>query len=357
MKEGTNTYDGIIGHRATLANLEHEVPAPAHAYLFAGSSNVGKATVALAFAAALVGGSERSRGRVMRHCHPDVTVIGPEGRTALGVDQARRAIAGASLRAVEGRLKVFIFDEASTMTEAAANALLKTLEEPPAGTVFIIVAESEDDLPATVASRCRIIRFGRVSDADLADALADRGVEADRAAMTARIAGGSPGLALDLVTNEEVAGFRRRWLAVPGLVTPRPGDGFRLAEEMLGAHRPLLEGIKQRRRKEMDELESRGSPVPKALVERHDRALRRTGNALVVTGLEMLASWYLDSVSAQFGGPVRNPDLGPTELARTPPRRAIRSAELVLDAAVQLRRNQRPRLVLAWLFASLGADS
>ena len=290
----------------------------------------------------------------MRHSHPDVRVIGPEGRAALGVDQARQAIAGASLRPVEGELKVFIFDDASMMTEAAANALLKTLEEPPARTVFIIVADSEDDLPATVASRCRIIRFGRVPEVELASALVDRGVEADQAAMTARIAGGSPGLALDLVSNEEVGRFRQRWLTVPGRVTPRPGDGFRLAEEMLGAHRPLLEAIKQRRQSEIEELESRGSPVPKALVERHDRALRRTGNALVATGLEMLASWYLDSVSAQYGGPVRNPDLAPTELARTSPRRAVRSAELVLDAAVQLRRNQRPRLVLAWLFANLG---
>ncbi len=77
----------------------------------------------------------------------------------------------------------------------------------------------------------------------------------------------------------------------------------------------------------------------------------------MVAGLEMLASWYLDSASAQYGGPLRNPDLESTELARTAPGRAVRSAELVLDAAVQLRRNQRSRLVLAWLFTSLGADT
>ena len=349
--------DGIIGHRATLAVLEREAAAPGHTYLFAGPSNVGKATVALAFAASLVARSGQSRARVMRHIHPDVKIIGPEGRATLGVDQARQAIAGASLRPVESELKVIIFDDASMMTEAAANALLKTLEEPPARTVFIMVADSADDLPATVASRCRMIRFGRVSEMELSFALADRGVEADQAAMTAKIAGGSPGLALDLVTNKEVGGFRQRWLAVPGRVTPRPGDGFRLAEEMLDAHRPLLAVVKQRRQREIDELASRGYQVPKALVQGHDRALRRTGNALVATGLEMLASWYLDSASAQYGGPVRNPDLAPTELARTPPRQAVRSAELVLDAAVQLRRNQRPRLVLAWLFANLGEGS
>ena len=347
----------IIGHRAALESLERDVRAPGHSYLFVGPSNVGKATVALAFAASLVCISERSRARVKRHVHPDVIVVGPEGRAALGVNQARKAISDASLRPVESERKVIIFDDASLMTESAANALLKTLEEPPARTVFVLVAESEDDFPATVASRCRVIRFGRVPETELSAALVAMGVDSERATMTARIAGGSPGLALDLVADRGVGDFRRRWLAVPAKVSSRPGDGFRLADEMLEAHRPLLDAVKERRRKEVDEIEARGYPVPKALVDRHDRALRRTANSLVVTGLEMLASWYLDSASAQYGGPLRNPDLAPTELARTPPGRAVRSAELVLDAAVQLRRNQRPRLVLAWLFTSLGGDA
>ena len=349
---------GVIGHRAVMAVLEHEAAAPAHTYLFVGPSNVGKATIALHFAAALVGRTQQARGRVMRHCHPDVAFIGPEGRTALGVDQARQAIADASLRPVEGSRKVFIFDDASTMTEAAANALLKTLEEPPAGAVFIVVAESEDDLPATVASRCRIVRFGRVSEEETASALTERGVEADRAVMTARIAGGRPGLALDLAANREVGEFRRRWLEIPGLVTPRPGDGFRLAEEMLAAHRPLLTAIDDRRRAEIEEIEARGSMVSKG-----DRGSAWPGAA---AGRERPASppvwrcwpsWYLDSVSAQHGGPVRNPDLAPADLARTPARRAVRSAEQVLDAVAQLRRNQRPRLVLSWLFTALGSQS
>lgn len=349
--------DGIIGHRAVLASLEREVRGPSHSYLFVGPSNVGKATVALVFAAALVSISEQSRARVMRHIHPDVSVVGPEGRAMLGVDQARQAISDASLRPVESERKVTIFDDASLMTEAAANALLKTLEEPPARTVFVLVAESEDDLPATVASRCRVVRFGRVPETELSAALLALGVDSERAAMTARIAGGSPGLALDLVADRGVGDFRRRWLAVPAEVSSRPGDGYRLAEEMLGAHGPLLEAVKEQRRKEIAEIEARGYPVPKALVNRHERALKRTGNALVVAGLEMLASWYLDSASAQYGGPLRNPDLAPTELARIAPGRAVRCAELVLDATVQFRRNQRPRLVLAWLFTSLGDET
>ena len=346
--------EGIIGHEASLEVLRREVSRPGHSYLFVGPATVGKATVALAFAAALVSRTEEGRGRVMRRVHPDVSVMGPEGRATLGVDQARRAITGAGLRPVESDRKVFIFDEASMMTEAAANALLKTLEEPPAGAVFIVVADSEDDLPATVASRCRVIRFGRVSETAIFAALEERGVASERATTTARIAGGSPGLALDLVANEKVGEFRRRWLEVPGRVGSHPGDGFRLADGLLKAPDPLLETVKQRHKREIEELESRGYPVPKSLREAHARELRSAGNALLIRGLEMLASCYVDSASAQHGGPIGNPDLSPADLAAVPPRRAVRSAELVLDAAAQLRRNQRPRLVLAWLFAGLG---
>ncbi|MYF83710.1 MAG: hypothetical protein F4176_06220 [Acidimicrobiia bacterium] len=81
--------------------------------------------------------------------------------------------------------------------------------------------------------------------------------------------------------------------------------------------------------------------------------MRRTGMALLVAGLDMLASWYLDAASVQHGGPVRNPDVPRAELAKVPARPAARSAELVIDAGVQLRQNQRPRLVLTWLFNRL----
>ena len=344
---------GIIGHRETLDALRAEVAAPAHSYLFTGPSGVGKATVALSFAAELAGRSEADRDRIMRKSHPDVVMIGPEGRAGFGVGQSRVAITAASLRPVEADRKVFILDEVSTMTEAAANALLKTLEEPPPGTIFVLVAESADDLPPTVASRCRLVRFGRVPEGELAAALVERGAEAERASMVARIAVGRPGLALDLVESREAAAFRRSWLAVPGRLPSEPGHGFRLAEEMLAAHEPLLKGIKARRDEEEVAFKSHGDQMPKALRDSYDRTLRRTGTSLLVAGLDMLASWYLDAASVQHGGPVRNPDVPRTELAKVPARPAARSAELVIDAGVQLRQNQRPRLVLTWLFNRL----
>lgn len=351
------SYEGVIGHRGAIELLRSEADAPGHAYLFSGTPGVGKATIAQHFAATLVCETDRCLSRVLRHTHPDVTIMGPEGRTALGVEQARAAIAQANLRPVESARKVFIFDDAELMTDAAANALLKTLEEPSASTVFILVADSADNLPITVASRCRTVHFGRVTEAEIVDVLVERGVEPNRAEETARISGGSPGLALAFATQPEAAEFRRQWLSVPLRVSEAPGEGFRLADEMLGAGEPLLAALKEQQEAEITELQAGGLDAPKAVVDRHERALQRANSALTVSGLEMLASWYVDAVSAQHGAPLRNPDLPVAELARVRPDAAVKSAEDALDAVFQLGQNQRPKLVLAHLFTSLGTRS
>lgn len=90
-------FTGIVGHGAVVALLESELRDPAHAYLFVGPSNVGKATVARRFAAALsCGDDERCLRRAVAGTHPDVTLIEPDGRTAITVDQARSVVAAAS---------------------------------------------------------------------------------------------------------------------------------------------------------------------------------------------------------------------------------------------------------------------
>jgi len=350
----TRLRSGIIGHRTVLSALEVELENPAHAYLFIGPPGVGKATVAKSFAAELVSRSESDRDRVIRDIHPDVKVVRPEGRALFGVDQARSVTTGAGLHPVEAERKVFILDEASTMTEPAANSLLKTLEEPPPRTVFILVVASVDDLPPTVSSRCRSVRFGRVSEGELVAGLAENGVPSDQAETIARISGGSPGLALDMGAGGEAATFRAGWLALPGRLPNHPGEGFLLAEEMLKAHLPLLDRLKARHQKELAEYgETRPNSAPKTLTDSHQRSVRRAERALLASGLDLVASWYLDAVSVQYGGPVRNPDLSGIALAQIPARQAARSVELVMDAGVQLGMSQRPRLVLAWLFNGL----
>lgn len=348
--------DGIVGHGSIGRLLEREAQHPAQAYLFVGPSNVGKSTVARRFAATLLcpehGAHEGvcpTCRRVLNGNHPDVTVVVPEGRAALSVEQARAATTKAMLAPVEADRKVVLLEEAGAMTDQAANAMLKTLEEPTPSTVFVLVAESEQDMPSTVASRCRTIQFGRLREEDLTDALVAQGVGAAQASEVARIAGGRPGLALDLAKRPEVAEFRRVWLAIPLQVSAHPGMAFRLAQQVMSAADPLLEGVRERQ--EQTAAAHIGSS--KALKDRQERALRQASRALLVAGLEILASWYADAASAQYAGPVRNRDVPAATLALVQPRDAVANAERVLGAVPDLRANLRPQLVLAALFTEL----
>lgn len=341
------TFHGVIGHGRVTELLTREGAAPAQAYLFTGPEAVGKATVAGRFAELLLCPTGGIHDGPCRSCrlaragsHPDLAVVLPEGAASLGVDQAREVVTRASMRPVESARSVFLFPEAGAMTEQAANALLKTLEEPGAAAIFLLVSESEDDFPATVASRCRTVHMGRVPHEEMVAALIDRGLTEVEAESVSLVAGGRPGLALALMDRPEVARFREMWLSIPGRLSPHPGDGQRLASEVLDQISPLVQSSIR------DDLTS----------EQTARARRRVEQSLLVNGLEILASWYTDSASLQMGGPIRNRDLPLSGFTDVTPRRAVSAAEQVLDAVIDIQANLRRELVLANLFSGLGAS-
>jgi DNA polymerase-3 subunit delta' len=352
-----SVFSDVIGHRPILDMLAADAARPSHAYLFVGPASVGKATVARRFAAAILCGDDPSCiRRVLANGHPDLTLVEPDGRTSLTVDRARETVARAVLTPVEADRKIFVLEEAGAMNDEAANALLKTLEEPSATTVFVLVTESPDDLPSTVASRSRTVVFGRVADHEIIAALEQRGVAAEQAERAAAASGGRPGLALLLATRPEVAVFRTTWLSVPGRVTVRPGDAFRLADELVSAADPLLEGLADRQAAEVEQAENEGRET-RGIRERHERERKRAATALHVGGLEILASWYRDAAAAQYGAPVRNRDLSGTDLAGLNARDAATKASRVLDTIDALDVNQRPELALSALFADLGTPA
>lgn len=334
-------FDEVVGHERVVALLERELKSPANAYLFVGTPAVGKATVAHAFATALLcptGDPDCNTCRRAREGnHSDLIVVMPEGRATLGVDQARAIISQAAVSPVEGERKVFVVPEAGLMSDQAANALLKTLEEPTASTVFVLVAESEEEFPATVASRCRTVHFGRVTETQMVGALMARGLGDGDAEGLARVAGGRPGLAFSLASQPKVVEFRQLWLSIPGRVTPRPGDAIRLADEVMEALAPMIS-------------QAVGEHTDK---DSKARAERRTEMALLMSGLEILASWYTDSASLQHGGPIRNSDVPLAELTDVTAAKAVANAELVLDAMASLQLNLRRQLLLGDLFAGL----
>ena len=167
--DAPNALNVIVGQAEAVEILRRTVEGDrvAHAWAFIGPHGAGRRTTALAFATALVapsGGAAASR--VDRGLHPDVHLLGPtpppsnpKGTPAIRVENIRELERLASLKPAEAPWKVFIVDEAETMTGAAPQAFLKTLEEPPARTVIILVLSQARALPATVLSRCQIVRF------------------------------------------------------------------------------------------------------------------------------------------------------------------------------------------------------
>ena len=203
----------IVGHQRLLALLARAIARDTlpPSLLLAGASGIGKRRTAVAVAEALNCLAPRKTGafetdacgecascrRIARGVHADVVVIEPGETGSIKIEPVRDVIDRANYRPFEGRRRVVIVDEADALVDAAQNALLKTLEEPPQASVFILVSSMPDALLATVRSRCRPLRFGELTAADVAGTLMrDHDYEEADARAAAAEAGGSIGRAL-----------------------------------------------------------------------------------------------------------------------------------------------------------------
>jgi DNA polymerase III subunit delta' len=228
-------FRDVIGQTRAIGFLQRALMTGrvAHAYLFSGPSGVGKRAAALAFAQALncevrgttpphplfikgghgeisgagyqaagatvqqgenaiddACGACRACRNIANGLHPDVQVIEPDGAT-VKIEQIRTIEADAALVSYEARWKVFILDGAERMTEQAANALLKTLEEPAKDTVFILLTGTVSALLPTIVSRCQTVMFIPLPHGQIEGLLREQGMEASRARLIASLSRGS----------------------------------------------------------------------------------------------------------------------------------------------------------------------
>jgi DNA polymerase III subunit delta' len=240
-------FRSLVGHRRLTGLLARAASRGAlpPSLIFEGPAGVGKRRVAVALAqllncsspvAASPGhadapdacGECASCRRIARGVHADVLVVSPGDTGSIKVDQARQIVEQAAYRPFEGRRRVVIVDDADAMEVSAQNALLKTLEEPPPGSIFVLVTVRPDVLLPTVRSRCQRVRFGRLAPGDIAAVLMDQGVAERAAHAAAALAGGSVGQALAGDTDA-FAEARQKVLAMLRMVGTARDPRARLA--------------------------------------------------------------------------------------------------------------------------------
>ncbi len=222
--DGARTRGHVAALGAVAAMIRGRAP---HAVLLVGPAGVGKTTLALDLAAGLLCTAEDRDRRPCGACracrlvasggHPDLHRLGPEGpgrQVVIGGPGARlrgvRDLVGdLALMPVEGGARIAIVESAQRMNDDAQAALLKTLEEPPAGVTIVLCADAEEPLLPTVRSRCARLRLGPVGTRDIETLLSDRGVaDPPTAARLARVAAGRPGVALAWAADPDA--LRRR---------------------------------------------------------------------------------------------------------------------------------------------------
>jgi DNA polymerase-3 subunit delta' len=196
-----------------------------HAYLFVGPSGIGKRRFACEIARSLLCESPREVGEPCEHCpacqqvesgtHPDLILAArPDDKLELPIDVIREVSRRLALKPARGGRKIAIIDDADDLNDTAANAFLKTLEEPPPRSVLILLAtDSETQLP-TIVSRCQVIRFSPLPTEKVVEILRNQGYDEAKARRWARLSGGSPGQALALSDDRlwEFRGELASWL-------------------------------------------------------------------------------------------------------------------------------------------------
>jgi len=344
------SWDRVIGQPEAVRRLQAAVDAPVHAYLFVGPSGAGKRRAAAVFAGELLAaadpdGAERHRRLAEKEEHADVHVLDPVGNSLRRDEEAEPLIVQASRSPVEGNRKVLVVNRFHTATPAAAASLLKTIEEPPATSIFVLLAEDVPPEHITIASRCTRVDFGSVAADAIESALVAEGLaDAMQAAIVAAASNGSVERARVLATDEQLALRRDAWWSVPDRLDGTGAAAAVLVEEVRGLiedagkakvrqHDAELEALEQRE----EALGTRGSGR-RDMEARHRREQRQFRTEEIRFGLATLAARYREMV---LGGDERQ---GPLDAVKH-----------LRDASDALVRNPNEALLLQSLLLKLPA--
>jgi DNA polymerase III subunit delta' len=358
-----------------------------HAWLITGPPGSGRSIAAVCFAAALQCtndgepgcGACRACATTMAGTHADVRRVIPEG-LSIGVDEMRGIVQIASRRPTTGHRQIVVIEDADRLTEGAANALLKVVEEPPPSTVFLLCAPSVDpeDIAVTLRSRCRHVALVTPPTEAIAQVLADGGLDTETANWAASVSGGHVGRARRLATDPEARQRRERAL---GLVrdAATPSRAYAAAEELVAAaEAEAVVLTADRAEAETEELRTalgaggtgkgtagalRGATGALKDLERRQKSRQtRASRDALDRALIDLATYFRDAlvVSANAGGVRANhPDMADRVAAlaaHASPERLLRCIEAVLECREALAINVKPKFAVDAMVATIGQE-
>ena len=390
-------WDQLIGQGEAITTLRTaagaavgiaagEAPEPGamtHAWLFTGPPGSGRSVAARAFAAALqcerpgeLGCGECAGCRtVLARTHPDVHSVVPEG-LSIGVAEMRGVVARSARRPSLGHWQVVLIEDADRLTEQAANALLKAVEEPPPRTVMLLCAPSlhPDDVSVTLRSRCRLVPLRTPGAESIAGVLRDAGIDPTTAEWAAAAGQGHVGRSRRLARDPDARDRRAAVLAIPAsltslsaclaaadqLVRSAEAEAGALSDELDTAETESLQvALGQGGTGKGVAASVRGSAGALRELERRQksRSTRAQRDALD-RALVDLAAFYRDVLLHHAGSPVppAHPDFADDVVAvalRADPTGVLRRLDAVLACRQALEDNVKPRIAVEALTAAL----
>lgn len=366
---------GILSSAVAAARAgQDESQEMTHSWLFVGPPGSGRSNAALAFAAALVcktGGCGECGDchSAQRGGHPDVELMRTEG-LSIKVDEIRELLVRAAWAPSTSDFRVVIIEDADRLTESAANALLKSIEEPGSRTVWLLCAPTVTDVLPTIRSRCRVLSLRTPSVAAVAALLEREGISGGIAASSARASGGHIGIARHLANNPGARGLREENVLLPFKLSDL-ASAVRSAGRLVDAAKQAAEDDAQaRNEKELaalkqawgqtgTKLATGGAKAVKELEKEQKARQTRMVRDYLDRALVDIATMYRDILLVQTGDASaelineENRDLIQQVAANTKPEATVLKAQAIMQTRRNLLGNAAPLLAIEALFAQL----
>lgn len=309
----SDIFDGIFGQPRVREFLRASIASGrvSHAYLFTGPAGSNKTAAAYAFAQAILCKDHGCRTcddcrRIERRKHPDVHFYTPEGAQGYLIEQIREIVSGVSLAPIRAKGKVYILDRVDLLGVSAANAFLKTLEEPVEGVTFILLGRTREAVLPTIVSRCQVVPFRHIPAREAAGILSQKtGVTPEQARIAIEACNGSITRAMTFAKSAERAEFRTRIMEVlSNLPLSDERDVLEYAAELIERAKAPLDNVRTQQSEELAESADFLTKTALKQIElRHKRALSMATRESLNQTTSIIRSWLRDVLMIASGTP------------------------------------------------------